>query len=522
MTFNILLIQIVFFSCLFSLLRSPRIPKGWLVVSTLILAVLAATFVWLPEWAGWISGGLWAVLVAIPLLGFARINRLFYQERYRQARKLATGLRWLHPADGWIEYPQLLRGLELAQQGKMNEAKRLFDRYGTLTHSTGRMATTLLYKMEARWDELLAWIRRNSSEEKVLQSSTSTVYYLRALGETGDINGLVQGLEQFERQAEKSNDSMTLNQVRLFALAFSGQTERVRQLLHGPLAIYSNELQQFWLATAKWAAGQDKLARQELLTLQPQCDRSTQHAIAWRLSHSHPDLRQLTVHTQQILAQLEQTMQQEARYSGRSTVASLPPYITYGLVGLNLLVFGLEVWLGGSENLETLYRMGALVPQNLLAGEWWRLASAMFLHYGTVHLAANMMALIALGVFVERTLGASKFLVAYFFCGIGSMAAIAALAFWENVPTQIGVGASGAIMGLLGVMAAILLKGWRQEKAKIAARRLRLVLLIVVLQSIFDTLTPEVSLVGHASGFVLGFLIGSVLFRIRDFETRSS
>jgi rhomboid protease GluP len=123
-------------------------------------------------------------------------------------------------------------------------------------------------------------------------------------------------------------------------------------------------------------------------------------------------------------------------------------------------------------------------------------------------------ALLALGVFVEATLGHLKFLLVYFFSGIGSMLAIAALATLTNVSDLIAVGASGAIMGLLGVMAAILLKGWRQEKAKIAARRLRLILLIVVLQVVFDVFTPQVSLVGHASGLVLGFLAGSLLFQV--------
>jgi rhomboid protease GluP len=514
MTFNILLIQIVFFSCVFSLIRSPRLPKGWLVVSGLILALLMTTFVLVPEWAGWISGGIWALFVVVPLLGFAHVTQLCYQERYGQARRWAEGVRWLHPADGWVEYPGLLRGLELAQQGKLEQAKQVLQRYGTLTSSTGRVALAYLYRMGARWDELLTWIRDNGWEEKVLREPTLAVCYLRSLGETGDLNGLVQAVERFEHQFEKHNDGINLNQFRLFTFAFCGQTGPVRQLLQGPLAIYSSDLRRFWMATAEWAAGQDKLARDALLDLREHCDLATRNAIEWRLSHPCPPLEQLTVHSQQILAQLQQTVDQEARYSGRSTVAGKIPYVTYGVVGLNVLVFGLEVWLGGSENLETLYRLGALVPQAVLEGEWWRLVSAIFLHYGTVHLLANMVALLALGGFVERSLGAIKFLVAYLFSGIGSMAAIAALALLNHIPDQLGVGASGAIMGLLGVMAAILLKGWRREKAKIAAKRLRLIVLIVVIQSIFDVLTPQVSWIGHASGFVLGFGAGCLLFRL--------
>jgi rhomboid protease GluP len=98
------------------------------------------------------------------------------------------------------------------------------------------------------------------------------------------------------------------------------------------------------------------------------------------------------------------------------------------------------------------------------------------------------------------------------------MVAITVLGILANVPDLIGVGASGAIMGLLGVMAAILLKGWRYEKAKIAAKRLRLVLLIVILQVLSDIFTPQVSLVGHASGLILGFLAGIILFQVDPLE----
>ncbi|WAL62692.1 rhomboid family intramembrane serine protease [Thermocoleostomius sinensis] len=513
MSFNILLLQIVFFSCLFSLLRSPRLPRGWLIVSSVILIILVVAYVVVPDRAGWISGGFWALFVATPLIGFARVNRLFYQERYRQARKLASRLRWLHPADGWLEYPDVLLGLELAQQDQLEAAKQVFQRHSRVTNSTGRIATAFLYRMGAQWDELLTWIRCNWSEEKIFRDSTIALHYLRALGETGEVNELVRSLALFEQQFEKSSDAITLNVARLLVLAFCGQSQLVQQLLTGPLKIYSPEMRQFWLATADWAAGYERSSREALLTLQQHCDPSMYNAITWRLSHSLIPLQQLTAESRDTLTQLTQTIRQEARYGGRANGTSSKPYVTYGLIGLNSLIFALEMWWGGSENLATLYRMGALVPENL-PSDWWRLISALFLHYGAVHLLANMIALLAIGGFVEATLGHFKFLLVYFFSGIGSMLAIAALAMLTQVSDLLAVGASGAIMGLLGVMAAILLKGWRQEKARIAARRLRLVLLIVVLQVVFDVFTPQVSLVGHASGLILGFFAGSCLFQV--------
>lgn len=519
MDFNILLIQLVLFSCVFSLIRKPRLPKGWQMVSGGILAVLGVTFLLVPSLAGWISGGLWAVLVLVPSLGFLKVNQLFYQERYSQARRLALGLRCLHPADGWWEYPEILRGLALGQQGKLTEANRIFSRYSQGTNTTGRAATVLLYRLEARWADLRSWIRQNWTEDKVFQEAVIGTYYLRSLGETGDVNALIQGVATFEQKFEKSGDVMSLNLVRMFAFAFAGQTDQVRQLFQGPLSVYSRETRQFWVATAELAAGHSHLAREQLVVLQQRCDPTTRNAIAWRLSHSLVNPKQdLTPASWEILAQLERTIQHEARYGGRVGDGRKTALATQTLISINVVMFLVEIWLGGSENLDTLYRMGALVPENVLAGEWWRVLTATFLHYGIVHLLANMLGLYILGMFVESILGVKKFLIAYFFCGIGSMLTIATLAILMQVRELLGVGASGAIMGLLGVMAAILLKGWRREKAQIAARRLRLVVLIVVLQVISDIFTPQVSLVGHASGLVLGFLIGNVLFKVEPSE----
>lgn len=66
---------------------------------------------------------------------------------------------------------------------------------------------------------------------------------------------------------------------------------------------------------------------------------------------------------------------------------------TYGLVSLNLLVFALEMAQGGSENLDTLYQLGALSPQEVWAGQWWRLLTANFLHFGWLHLLTNLIGL---------------------------------------------------------------------------------------------------------------------------------
>lgn len=490
-------------------------PRGWLVVAVLVLGILGASYVLLPSQAGWISAVVWSLLVLVPLMGYARINHLVAQERYGLAHKLAWGLRWLHPADGLMEYPDILKAQALAQRGELEAARQLFNRYQSSTTPMGRMAIALTYRLDSNWADLLRWLTIHVSPRQLFKDVGLATLYVRSLGETGDLNGLLQAVDQFEQRFGRTGSHTSLNLVRLYALAFCGQTIQVQALLERALAIYPETTRQFWIATAEMAAGHTEIAREHLLTLHDQCDAMQKNAIAWRLSHPCVEPKSILTDTaQKILSQIEVTIRQEARYGSKAILrAKTRPYATYTLIGANLLVFTLEIMAGGSEDLSVLYHLGALVPEAVLSGEWWRVLNALFLHAGILHLTANMVGLYFFGMLVESALGSRKFLLGYFFSGIGSMLVVTALALKADLPDQITVGASGAIMGLLGIEAAILLKGWQQEKAKVARERFRLILTVAGLQFISDILNPQVSLVGHTSGLLLGFVAGWMLFK---------
>ncbi|MEM8718340.1 MAG: rhomboid family intramembrane serine protease [Cyanobacteria bacterium P01_G01_bin.39] len=196
-------------------------------------------------------------------------------------------------------------------------------------------------------------------------------------------------------------------------------------------------------------------------------------------------------------------------------------YTTYILIALNLLVYGLEVRLGGSQNSLTLERLGALIPERVVAGEWWRLIGANFLHYGSVHLATNMLSLFFVGRLIELSLGAKYYLTIYLFSGVGSMLTFTLLAFRLGLDNAFLVGASAAIMGLIGAILAISLQIWLKKRTSITAkRRLQQIILIVILQFIFDNIIPQVSFHAHLFGFIIGFAISSVLvfvkFNLKD------
>ncbi len=127
----------------------------------------------------------------------------------------------------------------------------------------------------------------------------------------------------------------------------------------------------------------------------------------------------------------------------------ITPYFTYGLIGMNILVFLHEVSLTNAQ-LNQFLNQYAVVPQELttnLSEEWITLFTSQFLHGGWWHLISNMVFLWVFGNNIEDRLGHFKYLIFYLTCG-----ALAALCQWfisinSDIPS---LGASGAISGVLG------------------------------------------------------------------------
>ena len=186
-------------------------------------------------------------------------------------------------------------------------------------------------------------------------------------------------------------------------------------------------------------------------------------------------------------------------------------YTTYVLILLNVTLFILEMRSGGVTNLNTLDYLGALIPAKISSGEWWRLLNANFLHYGWIHLGTNMLALFFLGKLVEFRLGVGGYLVVYLSSGMGAMLSVALLSLKTGDGNIVLVGASGAIMGLIGTLLALALKIWLQKRNALNAQRLKTVFFVIILQFILDNIIPQVSFESHFFGLIIGFIVSSFI-----------
>jgi membrane associated rhomboid family serine protease len=130
-------------------------------------------------------------------------------------------------------------------------------------------------------------------------------------------------------------------------------------------------------------------------------------------------------------------------------------------------------------------------------GEYYRLFTAMFMHYGVLHLLMNMYALWILGRTLEAFLGPVRFLALYLVAGLGGN--VAAYVFQ---PGALSAGASTAIFGLFAALFLVLRKMGLNAAS---------VLPIIVINLVFTISVPGISIAGHLGGFVVGGLIAAGL-----------
>jgi len=160
---------------------------------------------------------------------------------------------------------------------------------------------------------------------------------------------------------------------------------------------------------------------------------------------------------------------------------------------------GAGLSLTGGVSGDVLYRMGAsYYPAIFVGHQWFRLVTAMYLHGSILHIGFNMWVLWDVGPVIEEVYGSARYLFLYTFCGIAGFV----LSAWRG---NFSVGASGAILGLVGVMLAITTK---RGGAAMQAQRSRLIFWIVIIFA--QGLLPGLSIDNwaHAGGLVSGFLLG--------------
>ena len=178
-------------------------------------------------------------------------------------------------------------------------------------------------------------------------------------------------------------------------------------------------------------------------------------------------------------------------------------WVLFGLTAICAGVFLAQERAGGSEVREVLLRFGASRPAHVRDGEWWRFATALFVHIGPRHLLGNMAALLVLGPALVAALGPWRFVLVYLLAGIAGNA----LSYQTMPPDVVSAGASGAILGVLGALGGQRLR----FSASARYRGWQVIAALLAYLAVAVGAEPGVDTMAHLGGLAAGLALGLVV-----------
>lgn len=190
--------------------------------------------------------------------------------------------------------------------------------------------------------------------------------------------------------------------------------------------------------------------------------------------------------------------------------------VTTILLVANLIMFGIEFMamaaagkagglaiLWGMDS-GVLYRLGASLPLGFIIAshQWWRLVTACFLHGGLIHIGFNLMVLMDFGPPIEELYGSAKYFFFYIVAGVFGY-------FLSSLARNFSIGASGAILGLVGLLLAVTSKRGGSHMSQL---RSRIITWIIILFALGFLRVGGISMdnYAHAGGLAMGYALGKI------------
>jgi membrane associated rhomboid family serine protease len=179
---------------------------------------------------------------------------------------------------------------------------------------------------------------------------------------------------------------------------------------------------------------------------------------------------------------------------------------TYVFFGLNIAVFLLMAFAGGSTNEQTLMAFGVKANSAIAQGQWWRFVTPVFIHIGWLHIIFNSYALWIVGPQVEKLYGSARFVILYVITGVAGV-----LGSYLFHPFSISAGASGAIFGLFGVLLVFGIR-YRESIPPFFKRAVGTGVLPVIFINLFIGFTiPGIDNSAHIGGLLAGAVLAAVV-----------
>lgn len=501
---------------------------GFCLQSLVILAIAASGFLWAPP--GICAGLGWGIFVLafiVPrgILGRMERNLMFLNSNAALAE--VSQLRWFFwgaPGRFWTD---MAKAMSLYIKGEGAEAEAVIKswysfplpdptRRGLESYlMTGRVLLRDWDGIVSEFERMLLELREKSGGEAISHSVAMAA--TRAYLEKGEVKKAVACLKLADLPSARLGED-TLNTVFLPFFALSGEESELREVLEEMAESkdgFPDYARLLYEGRCKIAQGKISEGRQILrraLEKSPAEVAEWQERIKLHLDEiaglddmtDVPDWSKEVGEAKKILA--------HSRAVREITSPSKQCWAVNTLLVLILVAYGIshsgliiDTPLSRILSLGS-FGYGVLEPSRVLAGEYWRNLTYLFLHAHISHLALNIIGLWWFGRMAETLFGTTRFLVIYFLTGY-----LSGMAHVLVNPSLIAVGASGAVMGVFGASIAGIyrLKGWLPES--IRTTEMSWLLGLAFAQIVLDQFIPNVAVVAHLGGLFAGLAIGLML-----------
>ncbi|MEW4489379.1 rhomboid family intramembrane serine protease [Thalassoglobus sp. JC818] len=547
MTPNWLLIWTVMVSCVAAFgqiaMTGFRSPVR-LTIPLLVSAVLGISYYFAPNIAGYTAGIVWFAVMLLPGLLFRWSDSLLGNGHHSLALTVTRIAVILHPFDDARDKLQLSRAIALLKQGSVNEGLGILEMMEHKPTSIGRAAAVLKIRHLSNWETFINSINSSQVRSRLLKDPLVADLYLQSLGETGQLEAMLESYEKLSSDQRRVLSVKYLNLTRMKVSAFAGRDDLVVAILNGPLKSLNRDSGEFWRATALQARGESEEAAEVFRVLEKVDDSQIVLAAKRRLATPVHLVEDFATDNAAILESIQSTVEHESRYTlfghpvvrrswatillSLTLIAAFIAEMLHGPVFQQVFSFDngltftdkLERMLENSRDINNLVECGALVlPWSIYPDDWWRVFNAAFLHFGLTHLCMNLFGLILFGPRLERAWGSIVTGVSYLVCAVLSIALMTF--FVDASPTNpiTMVGASGGVMGIIGCLLGYMGRGMLLKRNSFVSRDFNLLLMMVMLQFVFDRVTPRVSSACHIAGLLIGLSIGLIIGFLHEFRS---
>ncbi|MBX9951964.1 MAG: rhomboid family intramembrane serine protease [Candidatus Obscuribacterales bacterium] len=521
--FSLWLYPLLLFSLLAIALRA-RLGFAWawgFIVQVLAIGLCAILGLTIgPDWLyaplGW---ALFVIFAVIPRILLSRLDTCVSLLRAKQAIDCAHKLKffyWGQPGQFWID---MTTANALFLERKVDEALEILTSWEKKKLPSAVSDVIYTYRLSGRavlgqWREIVdEYETAAAGNAKV--SNRLSLAASRAYLEIGDADQAAFTLEQSQLSESRANSkSVALTLLPYFALLGAiPETEKMFEVGDGGKMALPEYVKLYWLARCQVAAekfGEAKIGFLQCLDLiaaqngPPNWLARVQHQLE-RVNSG--EIVPLTGNVQSAIARGWHVFEQ-CDFVEKIIFPNKNSFVVTALITLILFVELIRAFPNqlSSDALFFCHLFGRLQAHEVMHGQWWRLITYLFLHAHLSHAVLNVIGLFWFGRMAVNIYGPGRFLFIYLAAGMLSGMSHVLLA-----PAMPAVGASGAIMGIFGAVAAGI---WRLKDALprgVRRQELSWMLGLALSQVFLDQYMPHVASMAHLGGLVFGFLIGLLI-----------